>query len=61
MDLDEDKPCQKCLNREHTPEEHRKLERREYMRRYMYKYNEPKVAYRRWPLTPKEISHTGFN
>lgn len=54
-----DDECQKCLNREHNPTECKKLKRREYMRQYMYKYNEGKVAYRRWPLLPRrsEINH----
>ena len=57
MSSDEDNnPCQQCINREHTREEHKKLKRREYMRQYMYRYNEGKVAYRRWKLVPKEIA-----
>lgn len=52
----EDKPCQKCINREHTREEHKKLQKREYMRQYMYNYNKDKVSYRRWALIPKEVS-----
>lgn len=54
---EEYKPCEQCINKIHTREEHKKLERREYMRQYMYKYNEGKVAYRRWSLVEKkEIS-----
>jgi hypothetical protein len=49
MDSQEENPCQKCLNKEHTIQEHRKLAKREYMRVYMHKYNEGKVSYRRWP------------
>jgi hypothetical protein len=45
--------CLKCQNKEHTIAEHKKLKRREYMREYMYKYKEGKVAYRRWEFVPK--------
>jgi hypothetical protein len=53
-DVDDDR-CQLCVSKQHTKQEHRKLWRREYMRDYMYKRGEGKVAYRRKPIVPKTI------
>lgn len=48
--------CPMCLNREHTRKEHILLIRREYMRQYIYKRNEGRVKFRKWPLVPKTKS-----
>lgn len=45
--------CLECKNKVHTEQEHKKKAKKEYMRAYMFGYNEGKVAYRRKKQEPK--------